>query len=397
MMVVNGMTFGGPTVFDDLLLENLKNASGEPISRAELKFRESIMIWSAAGFGFLSGTFADKFGVKPIMLTGLLLFSLLYFLFIDVETLRDIYIIYLGFGPCLIFVGSLTNVILISKWFTKNRALGLGIMAAGSSIGSAFLTPFYAWLMNYMDWRSVIYFNAFIPLIMIGIVLFLLHERPPLIKSSSKERDNLMNGFSFTEALKSRNLWFLILMAMCIFYTMMGMTTNAFLFLRDSGFDRQVASVSATILFMGSLIGKISCGFFAERFGRKKVLICYFFGFISGSIMLTIAAGNKDPLFIWFGLGIFGTGFGGIYTLKQLLSADLFGLRSLGKITGLINLTDTIGSGLGPVMTALFFDMTGNYQTSFLIITCITCMGLIFSLFLNVDDNEIENSKSEIG
>ena len=397
MTVVNGMTFGGPTVFDDLLLENLKNASGEPISRAELKFRESIMIWSAAGFGFLSGTFADKFGVKPIMLTGLLLFSFLYFIFVDVETLTDIYLIYLGFGPCLIFVGSLTNVILISKWFTKNRALGLGIMAAGSSIGSAFLTPFYAWLLNYMDWRSVIYFNAFIPLIMTVIVLFLLHERPIQTRSSSNQKDVLMSGFLFTEALKSKNLWFLILMAMCIFYTMMGMTTNAFLFLRDSGFDRQVASVSATILFMGSLLGKISCGFFAERFGRKKVLISYFIGFISGSILLTIAAGTKDALFIWFGLGIFGTGFGGIYTLKQLLSADLFGLRSLGKITGLINLTDTIGSGLGPVMTALFFDMTGNYQTSFLIITCITCLGLIFSLFLDVNDNEIERSKAESG
>ena len=396
-MVVNGMTFGGPTVFDDLLLENLKNTSGDTISRAELKLRESIMIWSAAGFGFLSGTFADKFGVKPIMLTGLLLFSGLYFLFVDVETLTDIYIIYLGFGPCLIFVGSLTNVILISKWFTKNRGLGLGIMAAGSSIGSAFLTPFYAWLMNHMDWRSVIYFNAFIPLIMIFIVLFLLHERPIQIKSSSDENVYMNNGFSFTEALKSKNLWFLILMAMCIFYTMMGMTTNAFLFLRDSGFDRQVASVSATILFLGSLTGKISCGFFAEKFGRKRVLICYFIGFISGSILLTIAAGTKDAFFIWLGLGAFGTGFGGIYTLKQLLSADLFGLRSLGKITGLINLTDTIGSGLGPVMTALFFDLTGNYQTSFLIITCITCLGLIFSLFLNINDDAIEKSKSEIG
>tara|TARA_B100001559_G_C16482952_1_gene614668 strand:- start:581 stop:1774 length:1194 start_codon:yes stop_codon:yes gene_type:complete len=397
MMVVNGMTFGGPTVFDDLLLENLKNTSGDTISRAELKLRESIMIWSAAGFGFLSGTFADKFGVKPIMLTGLLLFSGLYFLFVDVETLTDIYIIYLGFGPCLIFVGSLTNVILISKWFTKNRGLGLGIMAAGSSIGSAFLTPFYAWLMNHMDWRSVIYFNAFIPLIMIFIVLFLLHERPIQIKSSSDENVYMNNGFLFTEALKSKNLWFLILMAMCIFYTMMGMTTNAFLFLRDSGFDRQVASVSATILFLGSLTGKISCGFFAEKFGRKRVLICYFIGFISGSILLTISAGTKDAFFIWLGLGAFGTGFGGIYTLKQLLSADLFGLRSLGKITGLINLTDTIGSGLGPVMTALFFDLTGNYQTSFLIITCITCLGLIFSLFLNINDDAIEKSKSEIG
>ena len=87
---------------------------------------------------------------------------------------------------------------------------------------------------------------------------------------------------------------------MCIFYTMMGMTTNAFLFLRDSGFDRQVASVSATILFMGSLVGKISCGFFAEKFGRKKVLICYFMGFIAGSILLTVAAGTKMlSLFGW--------------------------------------------------------------------------------------------------
>ncbi|MDP6146187.1 MAG: MFS transporter [Gammaproteobacteria bacterium] len=399
MMVVNGMTFGGPTVFDDLLLENLKNASGEIISRAELKLRESIMIWSAACFGFLSGTFADKFGVKPIMLFGLLIFSMIYFLFADVQTINDIYLIYFGFGPCLIFVGSLTNVILISKWFTSNRALGLGIMAAGSSIGSAFLTPFYAWLLNYMDWRSVIFFNAFTPLLMIIIVLCFLYERPANKHTSFNHgsKDVLMNGVLFKEALRSKNLWFLILMAMCIFYTMMGITTNAFLFLRDSGFDRQVASISATILFMGSLTGKVTCGFFAEKFGRKRVLICYFIGFIAGSILLTIAAGTKNPWFIWFGLGIFGTGFGGIYTLKQLLSADLFGLRSLGKITGLINLTDTIGSGLGPVMTALFFDLTGNYQTSFLIITCITCTGLIFSLFLDVDDDEIERSKSEIG
>ena len=65
------------------------------------------------------------------MLTGLLLFSLLYFI-LSMLKCSLISILYISFGPCLIFVGSLTNVILISKWFTKNRALGLGIMAAGS-------------------------------------------------------------------------------------------------------------------------------------------------------------------------------------------------------------------------------------------------------------------------
>ena len=91
--------------------------------------------------------------------------------------------------------------------------------------------------------------------------------------------------------------------------------------------------------------------------------------------------------------GIFGLGFGGIYTLKQLLSADLFGLKSLGKITGIINLTDTIGAGLGPVMTGFFFDQTGSYQFSFLIILIVVILSMIFASFLKINDKEIEQRK----
>ena len=71
MIVVNGMTFGGPTVFDDIILNTLTTADGQSISRGELKLRETIMIWSAACFGFLTGIFADKYGVKPIIMIGL--------------------------------------------------------------------------------------------------------------------------------------------------------------------------------------------------------------------------------------------------------------------------------------------------------------------------------------
>ena len=393
MMIANGMTFGGPTVFDDIILNTLTTSSGESITRGELKFRETVMIWSAAGFGFLTGAFADRYGVKPIIIIGLILMSLIYYLYSDVNNINQIYMVYLGFGPCLIFVGSLVNVLLISKWFSKNRALGLGIMASGSSIGSAVLTPLYAWMLNFMEWRSILFWNSLIPLFMILFVVFLLHENPINSSINQSNKDNQAQGFRFIEAVKTRNLWFLILMAMCIFYSMMGVTTNAFLFLKDSGFNTQVASISATLLFLGSLLGKISCGFFAEAKGRKKVLLIYFSLFILGAILLTLSTEYKKSLFIWSGLGIFGLGFGGIYTLKQLLSADLFGIKSLGKITGLINLTDTIGAGLGPVLTGVFFDQTGSYQYSFLIITSVVILGLLFASCLSIDDKKIENSK----
>ena len=399
MVIVNGMTFGGPTVFDDIFLNTLKTASGDSITRGELKFRETIMIWSAAGFGFLSGVYADRYGVKPIIILGLSLMTVIYYLFSGVENINQIYWIYLGFGPCLIFVGSLVNVILISKWFIRNRALGLGIMASGSSIGSAILSPMYAWMLNFMEWREILFWNTMIPMIMILVVVLLLKEQPTNQNEQnniSKQKGEKVQGVLFTEAIRTTNLWLIILMAMCIFYSMMGITTNAFLFLKDSGFNTQVASISATLIFLGSLIGKVSCGFFAEYLGRKKVLLVYFSLLIIGAVLLTLATENKDPLFIWFGLGTFGLGFGGIYTLKQLLSADLFGLRSLGKITGLINFTDTIGAGLGPVLTGVFFDQTGSYQYSFLIITVITIIGMIFASFLTINDQEIEFSKRKL-
>jgi MFS family permease len=238
--------------------------------------------------------------------------------------------------------------------------------------------------------------NSIIPLFMLIVVGFLLHEMPQRKKSISSDTcsdKKTLDEFTFMEAIKNKNLWFIILMAMCIFYAIMGMTTNAFLFLKDSGFNTQVASNSATLLFLGSLIGKISCGFFAEDYGRKKVLLCYFVFLIIGASLLTLSVSNNNSYFIWFGLGTFGLGFGGIYTLKQLLSADLFGLKSLGKITGIINLTDTIGAGLGPVMTGFFFDRTGNYQFSFLIILIVVLFSMIFASFLKINDNEIEQRK----
>ena len=396
MIVVNGMTFGGPTVFDDIILNTLTTADGQSISRGELKLRETIMIWSAACFGFLTGIFADKYGVKPIIMIGLVGLSFATYSYSKINSLSDIYIIYLIFGPTLIFVGSLVNVILISRWFSKNRALGLGIMAAGSSIGSGVLTPVYAWMLNFMEWRTILMWNSIIPLFMLIIVGFLLHEMPQRkksIPSDNRSNKKTLDEFTFMEAIKNKNLWFIILMAMCLFYAIMGITTNAFLFLKDSGFNTQVASISATLLFLGSLIGKISCGFFAEDFGRKKVLLCYFVFLIIGASLLTLSVSNNNSYFIWFGLGTFGLGFGGIYTLKQLLSADLFGLKSLGKITGIINLTDTIGAGLGPVMTGFFFDRTGSYQFSFLIILIVVLFSMIFASFLKINDNEIEQRK----
>ena len=140
-----------------------------------------------------------------------------------------------------------------------------------------------------------------------------------------------------------------------------------------------------SLLFIGGLVGKIISGWLAERFGRKKVLLISLALMLMGSFSLVAAVFFRTEALIWMGLVGFGFGWGGIYTLIQLLSADLFGLKSLGKILGAINVLDTLGGGLGPVMTAVLFDRTGSFLVSFSVITCLLLLATLAASLLRMD------------
>ena len=112
-----------------------------------------------------------------------------------------------------------------------------------------------------------------------------------------------------------------------------------------------------------------------------------------GSIFIVMALFFKDPIFIWIGLALYGTGWGGLYTLIQLLTADLFGIIALGKIMGVINILDTIGGGLGPYLTGVLYDITQGYLLPFALISVLLIVALISSSMLKINDQEIESKR----
>ena len=97
---------------------------------------------------------------------------------------------------------------------------------------------------------------------------------------------------------------------------------------------------------------------------------------------------------LWTGLIAFGFGWGGIYTLIQLLSADLFGMRSLGKILASINILDAAGGALGPVVTGILFDVSGSYFLPFAVITGLLLVATIAASLLNLEKATIQQATS---
>ena len=81
----------------------------------------------------------------------------------------------------------------------------------------------------------------------------------------------------------------------------------------------------------------------------------------------------------WPALVLVGGGWGGLYTLLQLLAADTFGVRDLGKILGTITVLDTFGGGMGPFLTGLMYDQFGSYKIPFTIIAVLVTIALVLA------------------
>jgi len=347
------------------------------------------MFLTAGLLGMAAGWLADRVGVKPLIIVGLALLALCNFAYSQVQSLTEIYLIHVVFGLVLVLCGLMINVYLISRWFEKGRGLAIGLVLAGTSLGNAFFPQLNAWLNATMDWQEVFQYLALIPLVLLPVAIFVVKGAPGAsarAAGSGATADVELPGYSLGEALRSRNFWIICTLAFCTFYSILGMTAVTFVFLRVADYPAQLAATGFSTLFIGGLVGKIIAGYLAETLGRKQILLTGLGLMLIGSVALFLAVLRGDEIYIWVGLVGFGFGWGGIYTLIQLLSADLFGLKSLGKILGAVNVLDTFGGAMGPVLTAMLYDRTGSFLVSFGVITGMLVIATVAAAFLRMQD-----------
>ena len=398
----NGLTLGGLVVFDRELLNYLSEVTGGEILRQELKLKDAITLWSTAVFAFIAGIIIDRVGVRYLMVSGMFLLSATFYFYAKSDSLADMYIIHIFQGIVLSVSGMVINVVLISKWFNDNRGLAIGVLLAGTSVGNGIFPQINTYLLTISDgdWRQVMMWLALIPLAYAPILFALIKEKPEDVETKEDNEakndfkaSSIEGGFTLQETLMSSNFWFLSVMAFCTFYSILAMIGHVFLMLDGEGYSPQISATGVSIIFIGGFIGKVISGKLAEMIGRKIVLVGGVAMMLAGSLLIVSSIFYKNPLLIWIGLTLYGTGWGGLYTLIQLLVADLFGLIAIGKIMGVINIIDTIGGGLGPIITAVIYDSTQSYLLPFLVISALLVIALISSSMLKIDDEAIEQSR----
>lgn len=379
LLVSNGLIVTGLTVFDESLL----NEFGW--SRGELKLRDLITLVLAGWMAPFLGAVIDRVGPRKLILAGLALLSILYAAYANIHSLIHIYLIHVGFAAVLVAAGLNVVVIFVSQWFHTNRGTAIGIALVGTSLGGMVFPKLGVHMMQSMDWRTAFLWQAAVPLVaMLVAYLFARSPRPGGILPWGADKMVAATGaapvgvggrpdLTYSQALRTRTFWALSITAMATFFSIMAASANLFLHMRDLGFTPQQAGNGLGVMFGLAMVGKFVFGMLGDLFPAKRVFLFNLAIMAFGALILMTMRADL----LWYALILFGLGWGGLYTMIQLLAVTAFGLSAAGKILGTITLLDATTAGLGIWLAARIFDVTGSYKPAFQLIFVLIVLALL--------------------
>ncbi|HEU5393690.1 MAG TPA: MFS transporter, partial [Candidatus Methylomirabilis sp.] len=122
----------------------------------------------------------------------------------------------------------------------------------------------------------------------------------------------------------------------------------------------------------GSVIGRLTMGWLADRWPKKQVMFLIYV-IVALSIPMLVYAPTTTTLKICAFL--FGIGLGGDYMIIPLMAAELFGVQMLGRLMGLVLTADGIAEATAPMLVAGIRDSTGSYATGFAVLIVLAAVG----------------------
>jgi len=400
LLVTNGLTLGGMAAFDPTLIAQLG------VSRAEVKFGDFIQLGITAIMTLGSGWLSDRYGVRPVMVVGILALAAGFFGLGRVDTLSDLYWARFMMGLGLAGAGLAICVVAVSRWFVLRRGLALGLVLAGTSLGNGFFPRIFTTLIADQGLRTAADVAAIAILAMLLLVWWPLREWPAAVGAEPLGRSRLAAAgvateggaegsvgaeLTYREILSRREFWLIGVAAFATFFAILGVNNNMILHMQSLGLPPVTGSLIAIPLFLAGLIGKLAAGWLTDLLGRKPVWV------VSLSLMLVavLSLSAMRPGWVPAAAVVLGLGWGANYTLLQAVVSDVFGTRSLGRVMGAITVMDAGGGALGPWVTAAIADATGSYRAGFAAIALLLVAGLLCAsrLGINTPDRAVRGTR----
>jgi MFS family permease len=271
-----------------------------------------------------------------------------------------------------------TTSALLSRWFQRKRATVLSLSTAGASAGGLLLVPLAMTVLQQTDWRMTwVALGGLVLVVAWPLAFCFLRDDPsdmgllpdgeqPAADGSYGNRTHAVTGplevDTWRLALRSWPFWQLAgAYCVCGFTTAI-LTTHFIPYAIDRGVPPSTAATALGVMNGLNVVGVIVMGALADHCGRKN-LLAVVYAARGGAYALLLLA--PDPWGLWGFAAIAGFSYWATAPLTTSLTADVYGLKTLGTLSGLTFLVHQVGGSASIQFAGLMRDLTGSYTLPF--------------------------------
>jgi sugar phosphate permease len=322
-------------------------------------------------FGFIAGWVVDRFGPRRLMMAGILMAGGALIGLGGMSALWMFYVFYLFNAVGYVCGGPLPNQVLLSRWFEKARGKAMGFAYLGIGVGGALVPLLSNWLTAEYGWRGSLRILGILMIVLALPMVYFVKDSP----RGMVEKQNEATVAPMGSVFRSRAFYLLALGSMCSIGAVGGTNQHLKLFLSlDQQYTQGDAAKIISLVLTFSIVGRLLMGWLSDYLPKKYVMLMIYL-LVASAIPLLFFASQPGVMYIF--AAVFGLGLGGEYLIIPLIAAELFGVRVLGRLMGVVLTADGVAEAACPMLIGYLRDRSTSYQTGFLTLMVIALIGAV--------------------
>ena len=349
-----------------LFVEPMRVGTGWKLSDIQAAFTLFILFqtWVQPAQGFL----IDRLGPRIFTTVAGVLCGVGWAGLGMVTTLPMLYTLYVlaGIGAALVYGGCMGSAL---KWFTKERGLAAGIIAAGFGGGTALFVPVIASLIKNQGYKTAfLYTGVFQGAMILLVAQFLRH--PPAQpatapKAAAAGASRLgQHQFSTTEMLQTPQFYVLYAMFLMMATGGLLVTANAGSMAKAWGIPAGALALATSLNAIANGGSRVFWGWVSDKTGRELAMGIAF-ALQAVCLLMVLTVGRlSGTLFAVTLVATFFT-WGEVFSLFPSLVADYFGTKCSTANYGVMYSAKGVASIIGGFVAAKLFESFGSWSACF--------------------------------
>ncbi|WP_180048413.1 MULTISPECIES: MFS transporter [unclassified Acinetobacter] len=339
------------------------------------------LIWGAVQP--ITGAFADKYGSKIVVAVGGALYTLGLLLMAVSSTGL---LLNLSVGLILGLALSATSFpVLLSAVGRaappEKRSLAMGIASAAGSFGQFIMLPSTLLLLQSVGWSGALIVSAILIALIVPLAWMLKAPMYQNLNASSVSQPALGFKQVLVIAKNHKPFWFLALGFFVCGFQVVFIGIHLPSYLIDHGFNATTGTVFLALVGLFNIVGTYTAGWLGGRYSKPHLLM-WLYG-LRGIAIITFLI---LPLSIWtiyaFGI-IMGLLWLSTVPLTNGIVANMFGIKYLTMLSGVVFFTHQVGSFFGGWLGGLNHDLTGNYNAIWIVSIALSAFAVLVHFWVD--------------